>query len=525
MLVSVRYRTDGNTLRHVVVPTAGGGAEAVAAPPPAPCTDKPQPCPSHAGRTYCPSLPKPNQCEQPMPHNPCPACPSPPPPSPPSAASWATAPSENVRDDLYSGEIWDGRIGANLTSIGFWSFGPVPAGLPSASALRNGRGINDSAIMSAQLLPPISVSRSYPAVSVSRVRGFGNDSSAVGWVFRFNQSMAGRATLRVHRSDFAQQPPTQCQWWQYGLNVSGTGRQQTRTIEPELQTVVAPHGCVSLRYGNLLEDDGTVMNQFGNITYDQSDIFILASGEEQQSYTPHFTYHGYQYVWVTGLGDKRPPLSMLTAHKTNSAVDHDNHGHVGTDNSVLNKIYHAAAMSTSDVLQSIGMDVPDRERLGWLGDTSQYSEAAMRIFDMTAFFENQLRNEVDQASIYGGYVGDICPGPFGGGGGDPAWQSALVGIAQHMYQESGDATIARRTFAAVSKQVELYLEGTNSTKRPHTVPGYGGFDFHGLLVQRGYGDYLNLACTCDIYGDSTKMGIIEQSNSACISSLASDSEV
>ena len=88
-----------------------------------------------------------------------------------------------------------------------------------------------------------------------------------------------------------------------------------------------------------------------------------------------------------------------------------------------------------------------------------------------------------------------------------------------MYQESGDTTIARRTFSAVSKQVELYLEGTNSTKRPHTVPGYGGFDFQGLLVQRGYGDYLNLACTCDIYGDSTKMGIIEQSNSKYISSL------
>ena len=48
-------------------------------------------------------------------------------------------------------------------------------------------------------------------------------------------------------------------------------------------------------------------------------------------------------------------------------------------------------MSVTDVLQSIGMDVPDRERLGWLGDVSQYSEAAMRMLDTTAFFENQLR--------------------------------------------------------------------------------------------------------------------------------------
>ncbi len=84
-----------------------------------------------------------------------------------------------------------------------------------------------------------------------------------------------------------------------------------------------------------------------------------------------------------------PPLSMLTAHKTNSALKDS--GSVTTDNPVLNWIVHAARMSVTDVLQSIGMDVPDRERLGWLGDVSQYSEAAMRMLDATAFFENQLR--------------------------------------------------------------------------------------------------------------------------------------
>ena len=84
-----------------------------------------------------------------------------------------------------------------------------------------------------------------------------------------------------------------------------------------------------------------------------------------------------------------PPLSMLTAHKTNSALKDT--GSVTTDNPVLNWIVHAARMSVTDVLQSIGMGVPDRERLGWLGDVSQYSEAAMRMLDATAFFENQLR--------------------------------------------------------------------------------------------------------------------------------------
>ena len=150
------------------------------------------------------------------------------------------------------------------------------------------------------------------------------------------------------------------------------------------------------------------MNQFGPITYDQGDVFILGPSQEEQVYQVHFAYHGLQYVWLSGLPadmPEPPPLSMLTAHKTNSAV-HDT-GVVGTDNAVLNGVVHAARMSVTDVLQSIGMDVPDRERLGWLGDVSQYSEAAMRMLDMPAFFESELRNEVDQAMISGGWLTSI----------------------------------------------------------------------------------------------------------------------
>ena len=36
----------------------------------APCTDKPQPCPSHPGVTFCPSDKAPGQCSKPMPHKP-----------------------------------------------------------------------------------------------------------------------------------------------------------------------------------------------------------------------------------------------------------------------------------------------------------------------------------------------------------------------------------------------------------------------------------------------------------------------
>jgi hypothetical protein len=42
-----------------------------------PCSSVAQPCPSHPGRTFCESDPAPGQCDDPMPHKPCPPCPAP----------------------------------------------------------------------------------------------------------------------------------------------------------------------------------------------------------------------------------------------------------------------------------------------------------------------------------------------------------------------------------------------------------------------------------------------------------------
>eukprot|EP01047_Picozoa_sp_COSAG01_P050128 COSAG01_NODE_5034_length_4534_cov_1.968433_3_plen_935_part_00 len=427
---------------------------------------------------------------------------------PTAADTWATTQAPNLFDDLYTGEVWDGRVARRLEASGFWADGTVPAGLETAAVLRDNGGVNHSVTMSAQLMPPIEIRASYKPVSVTKVDSFldtgdahclpgvqcvpgvGHNNSAPtsGWVFTFKQSVAGVATLRVKRSDF--KGPTRCQW------------RNNSAPNATVSSVLAPYGCVVLRYGNLLENDNTVMNQFGAITYDQSDVFILGPQEEEQVYQVHFSYHGLTHIWLSGLPSDAtpPPLSMLTAHKTNTAVEDT--GAVSTDHKVLNWIVHAARMSVTDVLQSIGMDVPDRERLGWLGDVSQYSEAAMRMLDMPAFFQNQLRNEADQAAISGGWLTAIAPCPFHWGQGDPAWVSALPGIAQHLYNETADLEIFRRVYHAVKTQVELYIHKSDSSRSK-------------LLEVGGFGDYINLACTWAIYGGSTKAGVLNDTGIRC----------
>ena len=61
-------RAGGGTLLF-----PAGGAGAAVASPPCPAAR----CSGHANRTFCPSSPASGQCDQPMPHKPCPPCSNP----------------------------------------------------------------------------------------------------------------------------------------------------------------------------------------------------------------------------------------------------------------------------------------------------------------------------------------------------------------------------------------------------------------------------------------------------------------
>src|SRR6202043_2128408 len=56
--------------------------------------------------------------------------------------------------------------------------------------------------------------------------------------------------------------------------------------------------AIRLRFAEILNPDGTIYRE--NLrNADATDTFILR-GEGEETYTPHFTFHGFRYVEVTG---------------------------------------------------------------------------------------------------------------------------------------------------------------------------------------------------------------------------------
>ena len=184
--------------------------------------------------------------------------------------------------------------------------------------------------------------------------------------------------------------------------------------------VKGPAGTrVSLRYGELLYPDGTLngmtavcgqIKQGGpGYHYDgtgvprtawQTDEYVL-KGEGEEVYTPHFTFHGFRYVEVTGYPGK-PTLNALEGLRLNSDVAPA--GSFACSNERFNRIQQMVLWTELSNLFSVESDCPHREKFGYGGDIVAASEMAMLNFDMARFYAKAVQDLADAVRPNGGFT-------------------------------------------------------------------------------------------------------------------------
>lgn len=115
-------------------------------------------------------------------------------------------------------------------------------------------------------------------------------------------------------------------------------------------------------------------------------------GEGTEVIHPRFTFHGYRYVEISGTDGPIPAENIkgivLSSVRATS--------HYQSSNPLTNQLFDNIICSTSGNHLSIPTDCPQRdERLGWAGDAQVYSEAAVYMADMRAFYAyfDQLQRE------------------------------------------------------------------------------------------------------------------------------------
>ncbi|MEW6249709.1 MAG: glycoside hydrolase family 78 protein [Planctomycetota bacterium] len=242
----------------------------------------------------------------------------------------------------------------------------------------------------------------------------------------------------------------------------------------------APAGAtVKLRHAEVLNPDGTLYTanlrsaaqtdmytcrgpataRTGETAADR-DAHLLAaytggvSKPDDEVSEPHFTYHGFRYVEVTGLPYK-PALADLTGRVFHSAAP--DAGHFECSEPLVNKLWQNAVWTQRANLMSSPTDCPQRdERLGWMGDILAFAQAGCFNMDMAAFFTKWIPDVRDAQAEDGRYP-DFAPHPFGKDErftGVPAWGDAGVFVPWTAYVNYADHRLLEEHFDSARRWVD-----------------------------------------------------------------------
>jgi alpha-L-rhamnosidase len=228
---------------------------------------------------------------------------------------------------------------------------------------------------------------------------------------------------------------------------------------------------VVLRFAERLNPDGTIYTT--NLRSARATDTYICKGKGTEVWQPRFTFHGFQYVEVTGYPGK-PGRDAIIGIELTSATPVV--GNFACSDDTANKLYRNICQTQRANFIEIPTDCPQRdERLGWMGDAQIYVRTATYNSDVSAFFTKWLV-DVEDAQLPNGAFSDVSPRRVAMGGGTAAWGDAGVICPWTIYQVYGDKRVLAQHYDSMAKWVE-YCKGTTK----------------GLLrPAEGYGDWLSI---------------------------------
>ena len=319
-----------------------------------------------------------------------------------SDQSWKASPGPVLSSCIYDGEVYD----ATLEQDGWDKEGFDDADWQNASLVQAPAGK-----LVSQKAPPITVVETIEPKSVKEVK-------PGVFVFDMGQNFAGWA------------------------RISCKGSRGTK---------------IQLRHAENVNDDGTLdIKTLGHAK--NTDTYILKGGGNMETYEPHFTSHGFQYVEVTGCPGK-PTLKDVLGCVANS--DCPAIGIFECSNELVNHIYHCTFWTHRSLMQGLPVDCVQRgERLGWGADAMLMAEGTIYNFDAYQFYAKWFTDLELHQDKETGNLPIISPWN-GGMESYPAWSSAYVIMNWYSYLYYGNKQLLARHYDYMKSYVD-YLQSQSS---------------------------------------------------------------
>ncbi len=262
-----------------------------------------------------------------------------------------------------------------------------------------------------------------------------------------------------------------------GVHVFDLGQNFAGNIRLKLK---GPAGTtVRIRYGEMIHPDGTLMTE--NLRKARATDFYTFRGDVAgETWSPRFTYHGFQYVELTGLAEKpaADAVTGLVLHNDTPLT-----GSFECSDPVLTQFGRNAQWTQRANFVEIPTDCPQRdERLGWMGDAQAYIRTASFNADVSAFFTKWADDVVESQRSFGAYP-DYAPYPMAHGGAGKTfgtgWTDAGIICPWTIWKVYGDTRLIARSWDSMTR----FMEWRHASTTPEGL---------GTSLGNPWGDWLNV---------------------------------
>ncbi|RYG63997.1 alpha-L-rhamnosidase, partial [bacterium] len=220
---------------------------------------------------------------------------------------------------------------------------------------------------------------------------------------------------------------------------------------------------ITLRFAEALNSDGTIYTT--NLRGARATDHYICRGNGVEEWSPRFTFHGFQYVEVSGLGHApKAGGDEIVALAISSATPES--GRFECSDPMINQLSHNAWWTQKMNFIDVPTDCPQRdERLGWTGDAQAYIRTASMYSDVQPFFAKWLQSLEDDQRADGQFP-MVAPLKVAEDDGGPAWADAGVICPWTIYDVYGD----KRQLADRYESMKRFVEFCRARSKPDLLP-------------------------------------------------------
>ncbi|MGV3761339.1 family 78 glycoside hydrolase catalytic domain, partial [Parapedobacter sp.] len=253
-----------------------------------------------------------------------------------------------------------------------------------------------------------------------------------------------------------------------------------------------PNDTLVFRYGEMLHPDGTLVTE--NLRSARAtDTYVMRGDGEEEVWSPGFTFHGFQFVEVSGLKEE-PGKDFLMGLVMSS--DLETVGHLETDNDILNQIYSNIVWTQRANYLDVPTDCPQRdERLGWTADAQVYIRSATYNNDIAVFHKKWIQDLNDSQWPNGAFP-VYAPMPVNATTGkaairasdtfSPGWSEAGIICTYEIFNAYNDTRIVRSSLPYMVK----FMDFLKTRADGNGLIREGSFE--DVSPKGGFGDWLSV---------------------------------